>query len=92
MWRMCITNHQTAATMKKQDKSKWPFIAVIAPLRCANYLTAGKQYNVIQILEPVNIDKYGLFFTVESDSGAIMHTNQKNSIHLRGDDWIIVNN
>ena len=54
---------------------------VIAPEGCEDYLTAGKEYPVIEVIEES--------FRALDDDGDEMYSNLKGSAHLKGKDWII---
>jgi hypothetical protein len=54
---------------------------IIAPKGCANYLTPGKEYKVRE--------KLGTNFSVIDDDGDKILISEKQSTHLRGQDWII---
>lgn len=54
---------------------------VIAPEGCEVYLTAGKEYLVIEQIEESII--------IFDDEGDQLYSNLKNSTHLNFQDWIV---
>jgi len=61
---------------------------VQAPEGCCSYLTAGKKYGTIEAL---NSDgRFGCFFSIVDDRGDRLACLEKESGHLNGNDWIVV--
>ena len=60
---------------------------VIAPEGCQNYLTAGKEYKVEDVISENGVR--GCFFRTTSDCGREVYTSEINSTHLNGNDWIL---
>ena len=70
--------------MKKGD-------IVIAPKGCREYLTAGKEYEVINVNDDYN-EEYGVLFEIVSDIGDLAYCFEKNCGQLNGQDWILKQN
>ena len=56
---------------------------VVAPGKCESYLTPGRKYKII--------GDTIFYFNIKDDDGNTLFCVYKNSAHLFGGDWIIVN-
>jgi hypothetical protein len=63
---------------------------VQAPEGCADYLTAGKIYDVVGFFGNLWSESLGYGFKIKDDSDKILRCNEKQSVHLNDQDWIIV--
>lgn len=61
---------------------------VIAPEGCEDYLTAGKEYEVVEAIEE-STNKYGSLFSIIDDDGDMIETVEKKSAHLKFQSWIL---
>lgn len=59
---------------------------VKAPEGCLEYLTAGKEYDVLKIM---TYGRYGYMLEIMSDNGIMIFTNEFKSLHLNGKNWIV---
>lgn len=75
---------------KIEQESKMPFIAVIAPEKCFDYLTAGKRYEVVSFISYGVNDSCGALFEIITDKGTIAKCLEKGCSHLYQDNWITV--
>jgi len=62
---------------------------VKAPEGCNEYLTAGKKYPVVDVINP-SLDKYGCVFEIVSDYGEITMCFERGCSNLNGGNWIKV--
>jgi len=58
---------------------------VIAPKGCANYLTPGKRYPVMNFDDTGD----GIGFDTIDDDGVELYASLNDSAHLNGGNWII---
>lgn len=65
-----------------------PGMIVIPPKGCSDYLTPGKEYEVIRVLNFPD-EKTICGFFIRADIGAELFSNLVSSAHLNGLDWII---
>ena len=61
---------------------------VIAPEGCETYLTAGKEYPIVDFWEKEH-SFYGFRFNITDDEGDIMKCLEKVCSHLNNKDWIL---
>jgi len=62
---------------------------VKAPEGCETYLTAGKKYRVLWV-DGYDSVFVGCGFSIITDNGTPIFTNERNSTHLNGGNWIKV--
>ena len=60
---------------------------VVAPERCCDYLTPGKEYEIKECMS--YSQSFGWYFNFKLDTVERINSNVIHSAHLNGKDWII---